>query len=84
MPMAVMHVRIVRVRMRQGPVAMRMSMRFAAVPDKIMVMLMMRIVAMTMVVIHAFVGVLVRMAFADVKPYTQGHQSAGDPEHGGG
>lgn len=79
--MAVMHVRIVRMRMRHRSMTMVMGVRLGSIPFEIMLVLMMGVVAVAMVVLQRFMRVLVRMAFADMQPHAERHQSTRDPEH---
>lgn len=82
--MAVVDIGKVRVTVREWLMYVRMGVRLIAIPGEIMGVLMMFVVTMAMVVGQRFVQVLMHMAFADMKPYTQGHQCTGQPEGNAG
>ena len=62
----------------------RMAMRPVAVPEKIMRVLVMLVVLMPMFVFERFMLVRMFMAFAQMQPDADGHQSACDPEREAG
>ena len=74
MLVAVMGVGIMRVRMHQQFVAMRMAMRFGDWRLCIMVMLMVFVVDMEMVMDEFLMRMEVLMAFRQMKPYSNPHQ----------
>lgn len=80
MAMPMMDIRIMRMAMRDGLVAMRMAVRFAAVPICIVFVLMMRVVHMPMAMLQHFMRMLVRMPLGEMQPYAQGHQGGCQPE----
>lgn len=59
---------------------MRMGVWFAAVPGKVVRVLVVFIVGMEMFVVQGLMAVLVFVVLADVEPDTHGHQTARDPE----
>ena len=78
--MPVMQIRVMWVAVFQRLMDVRMGVRFVAVPWEIVRVLVVLVVDVAMVVFEQFVLMFVRVAFADVQPYADGHQSAGDPE----
>ena len=59
---------------------MGMTMRLLPIPRDIVVMLMMFVVRVRMTMQHAFVGMFVPMALAQVQPDTKAHQKRRNPE----
>jgi hypothetical protein len=78
--MAMMKIRIVRVRMGQRFVLVRVRMGLPAIPGEVMRMLVMGIVRMQVLVFEPFMRVLVFVPFTDVQPNAERHQCACDPE----
>lgn len=78
--MPMMQIRIVRMRVHQRRMNMRMRVRLAAVPRKIVRMLMVFVVRVAMIVFERFVRVLMRVPLADMQPHADRHQYARDPE----
>ena len=81
MNVAVVHVRKVRVPVGQYGMAMRVHMRFDAVPLEIMLMSMMGIVDMGVCMVQRLMGVSVLMPLAEVEPDAECHQARRHPEH---
>ena len=77
---SVVHVRKVRMSMRQHGMAMRMRVRFAPVPGEVMVMAVVFIVYMPMRVVQRLVCVFVLVPFADMQPHAKSHQAGREPE----
>ena len=75
-----MHIWIVRVRMHLWFVVMFVRVRLAAIPLKIMLVLMMRIVSVRMRVRRRFVRVFVLMPLGKMQPHAARHQRCGQPE----
>ena len=69
-----------RMRMRDGNVAMRMSMRFLTVPLEIMLVLVMFIVTVPMSVLQRAMGMRMIVALADMQPDAERHQGRCNPE----
>ena len=67
--MPVMQVRVVRMVMRERLVVMGMGMRFGAVPGKIMLVTMMRVMRMGMSVIEYFMDMAMRVALNQVQQH---------------
>ena len=82
MLMAMMDVRVMRMRMPERLVAVRMHMRLGAVPLKIMLVPVMRIMAVGVRMRHGFMRVLMFVRFGQVQPDAGAHQRGGDPEDG--
>ena len=80
--MAMMDVRVMRMRMPERLVAVRMHMRLGAVPLKIMLVPVMRIMAVSVRMRHGFMRVLMFVRFGQVQPDAGAHQRGGDPEDG--
>lgn len=80
--MTMMHVRKMRVRMRNGQVHMRMRMRFVARIVEVVRMLMMFVVAVPVRVLEPFVRVRMHVPLAHVQPDTQRHQGGSGPKSG--
>ena len=59
---------------------MVMSMGYGAIPLRVVLVLVMLVVAVRMFVVQGLVAVVVLVAFADMQPYSESHQCAGDPE----
>lgn len=73
MPVAVMDIGIMRMRVLEHPMLVRMHMRLHPIPVEIVQMLMMRIVAVRMAVRQRFVDVFVAMCFRQVQPQSGAH-----------
>ena len=71
--MAMMQIGKVRVRMRERCMMMGMGVRLAAVPGKIVRVLVMRVVHMSVVMIERLVHVRVFVPFAHVQPDARRH-----------
>jgi hypothetical protein len=69
-----------RVRMCEWNVAVRMGMRFLAVPFEIMLMLVMFIVTVPMIVLQRAMRMRMVMALADMQPDAERHQGRSEPE----
>ena len=80
MPVPVVDIRKMRVAMCERLMRMEMCMRLFPIPRKVVLVLMVRVVAMPMVMGKCFMGVVVRMAFADVQPYADCHEETGNIE----
>lgn len=80
MSVTVVDVRVVRMDMCDRLVHVRMGMRLAAIPGKVVRVLVVFVVAVAVLVGERFMRVLVCMAFADVQPDAHRHQCAGQPE----
>lgn len=78
--MLVVHVRKVGVPMGDDRMPVRVQVWFAAVPGKVMFMLVMVVVHMPMRVVQRLMGVLVLVALPDMQPDTDGHQGRRHPE----
>lgn len=74
MPVPVVDVRKVRVPVRQNAMPMRVHMRLAPVPRKVMLVLVMRVVSMRMRVLERLMRVLVLVPFSNMQPDADGHQ----------
>jgi hypothetical protein len=81
--MPVVKVRIVRVRMRQRRVVMRMRVWLRTVPGEVMLMLVMRVVAVTVRMVKFLVCMCMPVAFGNVQPHADGHERPRHPEHDG-
>lgn len=68
MRVPVVQVGVVRMRMDQARVAVRMHVRFAPVPGEIVLMPVMRVVHMLVRVLHFLVRVRMFMMFGQVQP----------------
>ena len=79
MAVAVMGVGIMRVRMHQQFVAMRMAVRFVGWVGGRMLMLMMFIMMMHVFMLHCLMRVDVRMPFGQVQPHANRHQESRCP-----
>lgn len=82
-----MHMPMVDVREMRMPVGDRlvpvlMHMRLPSIPVEVMHMPVMFVMNMGMAVRHGLMRVLVLVPFRQVKPHTEGHQRAGQPEPG--
>lgn len=73
-----MRVRIMRMRMRQRFVPVRMIVRLLAVPGEVMCVLVMFVVHVCVRMEQRIMDVLVRMVFCEVQPDAEGHERAGD------
>ncbi len=80
MTMPVMNIRIVGMRVRQRFMTVRVRMRLRAIPGKGMRVLVVLVVHVTVAMFHGFVGMFVRMPFAQVQPHAQRHQGGRRPE----
>ena len=69
----VVHVRVVRVLVRQRPVHMAMHMRLAAIPTGLVQMLVVFVMHVQVLMFHRLMRVLVFMIFSHVQPNTKGH-----------
>lgn len=78
--MPVMNIRIVGMRVRQRFMPVWMRMRLDAVPGKGMRVLVVFVVHVPVAMFYGFMGMLVRMPFAQVQPHAQRHQGGGGPE----
>lgn len=78
--MPVMNVRIVRMLVRDHFMPVWMHMGFAAIPYKIMRMLMVLVMTVRMLVLHCFMRVLMLVSLGQMQPDTQGHQCARPPK----
>ena len=67
---------VVRVRVHDRVVNVRMGMRFASIPLEIVSMLVMGIVKMSVSVFLMAVGVQVGVMLANMQPYPHGHEHA--------
>ena len=76
MGVAVMHVGIMRVSMDQRLVDVRVGVRFASVPGKIVRMSMVLVVRMGMRVLLPVVCMHMHVMFGKVQPDARGHQHA--------
>ena len=83
MLMAMMQVRIVRVRMNELLMPMDVRMRFTRRIGWRVDMLMMLIMRVQMFVSCGLVAMQVNMAFGEMKPNPKDHQTAGNPEKEG-
>ena len=79
-PVPVVEVRVVRMAVHQRRMVVRMGVRRAAVPVRVVLMLVVHIVDMLVRVFHRVVDVRVQMPFGQVEPDAQGHERGGDPE----
>ena len=73
-------IRKMRVAVGERCMMMRMAVRLAAIPDKIVCVRMMLVVYMIMRVVHRRVRVIVPVVFRQVQPHAQRHQCGGDPK----
>jgi len=76
MAMPVMYVRVMRVAMADRQMAVRVVVRFAAIPVKVVLMLVMRIVRIMPVAVRVFgffMRMLVLVAFGQVQPDADRH-----------
>ena len=80
MLVTVMNIREMPVAVLYRRMGMGMAMRFLPVPREIVHMPVVLVVRVLMAVHHAFVGVLVPMSLAQVKPDAQSHQDRRHPE----
>ena len=80
MHVPVVQVGVVRMRVRQRLVPVRMHVRLVAVPGEGMLVPVVFVVHVSVIVRHRFVRVFVHVALGEVQPHTEGHQSARDPE----
>ena len=80
MRVAMVQVRIVRVRMHARFVAVRMDVRLAAVPRKIMRVPMVSVVQVLVRVFLCFVRVQVLVPLRQVQPDAERHQACREPE----
>ena len=78
--MAMMDVRIVRMRMRQPIMPMRMCMVILAVPFEVVSVAVMGIVRVLVSMLHRLVRVPMRVVLRNVQPDACEHQYRGDPE----
>ena len=76
----VVQVGVMRMRMHERCVVVRMGVRFAAIPFEIVRMLMVRVVDMQVRVVHRLVRVGVFVVLGDVQPHTERHERPRDPE----
>lgn len=74
MPVPVVDVRKVRVPVRQDPMPMRVHVRLAPVPRKVMLVLVVRVVSMRMRVFERLMRVVVLVPFANMQPDANAHQ----------
>jgi len=80
MPVVVMHVRHVRMRVRQRFVLVRMRVRLSRRILRAVAVPVMLVVAVGMGVHHSDMGVRMRMSLGDVQPNAGTHQYSGDGE----
>ena len=83
MAMPMMYVRVMRVAMADGQVAVRVAVRFAAIPVEVVLVLVVRIVWIVPVAVRVlgfFVCVRMLVSFSQVQPDADSHQSCGQPE----
>jgi len=78
--MPVMDIRIVRMKVCQWNVFMRVNMRLDAIPFEIMRMLMMHVVAMGMAMREPVMGMFMAVRLGQVQPDACCHQHGGNPE----
>ena len=82
--MPMMNIRIVRMRMPEIGVTVRMYMRTLAVPGDIMLMLVMGIMFMSMCMGHRVMRMRMLVRFGQVQPDAGAHQRRSDPEQEAG
>ena len=80
MAVPMMDVGIVRVAVADRQMAVRMAVRFAAIPGEVVFVLVMQVMAVAMAVLDFLVGVGVLVAFRQVQPDAERHQCRGQPE----
>lgn len=76
----VMNVGVMRVAVPDRLMLVNVAVGFAAIPFKVMLMLMVFIVNMPVTMDERLVLVVVRVAFSEVNPDANAHQQGGDPE----
>lgn len=76
MYMTMMHIREMRMGVRDAGMLMNVAVGFVTVPLEVMGMLMVLVVNMRMLVLHRFVRVLMRMMFGEVQIDADSHQCA--------
>jgi hypothetical protein len=75
--MAVMSIRVMRVRMLKTIVPMRMRMRLTDLIARFVLVLVMFVVNMPVIVLHRFVGVGMLVTLGEMKPNSYGHEGGG-------
>ena len=80
MPVSVMNIRIMRVRVDQRLMPVRMRVRYPSRVTRAMRMLMVFVVRMKMLVFRRLVLVLVPVHFAQVQPHPRAHEHRRNPE----
>lgn len=78
--MSVVKIRVVRMRVRQWGMVVRVAVWLGSIPRKVMPVLVVRIVTMTVVVVQVFMCVWVFVPLGNVQPHAYGHECAGHPE----
>ena len=79
-PVAVMQIRVMRMRVLDRFVDVWVGVRLAAVPREVMRVLVVRVMRMQVLVFERFVLVRMLVPLAEVQPHPQCHQGARDPE----
>ena len=74
MPVTVVDVRVVRMDMCDRLMHVRMGVRFAAIPGKVVRVLVVFVVVVAVLVDERFMRVLVCMSFANMQPDAHRHQ----------
>lgn len=82
MPVPVMDVRVMRMAVYQGLVAMRVGVRTLAAPGKGMGVLVVLVVVVHVVVLHGLVPMQVVVIFGQVQPHAQRHERRRRPKCG--
>ena|SRR5438477_464651 len=80
MTVPMMDIRIMRVAVYQGLVPMEVRVGLGDIPGKIVCVPMMLVMRVSMCVRERLVRMRVRVSFAQMQPYAEGHQSGGGPE----
>ena len=78
MAVPVVQIGVVRMPMHQARMAMPVGMRLAEWVGRFVLVLVVRIVAMAVLVLHRFMHMLVLVLFGQVQPDAERHQRAGD------
>src|SRR5438876_12220981 len=81
--MTMMHVREMRMGVRDVRMLMNVAVRFLAVPRKFVIMLMVLIMNMRMLMSHRFMCVRMFVMFGEVEPNADSHQCAGAQQRQG-
>lgn len=69
-----MNVRKMGVRVTQRPMRVRVSMRLLAVPGKVVLVLMMRVMPVRMLMVERLVSMLVKVLLGEMQPDPEPHQ----------